>query len=133
MPLVLAGKAQNAVEETYFAERIRPLVDGNFVTYVGLVDHRRKNELLGGAAALLFPIQGEEAFGLAMIEAMAVWHAGRRLGAVFGRRDHRSRQDRSVCGFGRGTGGRGSAGRGIGPANRSQQRRESLQPPPHGR
>jgi glycosyltransferase involved in cell wall biosynthesis len=71
MPLVLAGKPQNAEEETYFAAKIRPLVDGDSVTYVGPVDHRQKNELLGGAAALLFPIQGEEAFGLAMIEAMA--------------------------------------------------------------
>ena len=71
MPLVLAGKPQNAEEERYFAEQVRPSVDGHSVSYVGPVDHRQKNELLSGAAALLFPIQGEEAFGLAMIEAMA--------------------------------------------------------------
>jgi glycosyltransferase involved in cell wall biosynthesis len=71
MPLVLAGKPQNAEEETYFAEKVRPLVDGKNVTYIGPVNHRQKNEFLRGAAALVFPIQGEEAFGLAMIEAMA--------------------------------------------------------------
>jgi glycosyltransferase involved in cell wall biosynthesis len=71
MPLILAGRPQNAEEEAYFAEQVRPLIDGKNIRYIGPVNHREKNELLGGAAALLFPIQGEEAFGLAMIEAMA--------------------------------------------------------------
>jgi len=71
MPLVLAGKPQNAEEECYFARDVLPHVDGKNVVHVGAVNHRQKNELLGAAAALLFPIQGEEAFGLAMIEAMA--------------------------------------------------------------
>jgi glycosyltransferase involved in cell wall biosynthesis len=71
LPLILAGKPQNGEEEIYFAEKVRPLVDGTNVTYIGPVNHRQKNELLRGAAALLFPIQGEEAFGLAMVEAMA--------------------------------------------------------------
>jgi glycosyltransferase involved in cell wall biosynthesis len=35
------------------------------------VNHAQKNELLRHAAALLFPIQWEEPFGLVMIEAMA--------------------------------------------------------------
>jgi glycosyltransferase involved in cell wall biosynthesis len=71
VPLVLAGNPQNAEEETYFAEKIRPLVDGKNVICIGPVNHHQKNELLRLAGALLFPIQGEEAFGLAMIEAMA--------------------------------------------------------------
>jgi glycosyltransferase involved in cell wall biosynthesis len=71
VPLVLAGVPQNSGEETYFAERVRPLVDGTNVSYVGAVDHAQKNELLGRAAALLFPIQGVESFGVAMVEAMA--------------------------------------------------------------
>jgi glycosyltransferase involved in cell wall biosynthesis len=71
MPLVLAGKPQNADEEAYFAQQIQPLIDGTDVRYVGPVNHRQKNEFLGGAAVLLFPVRGEEAFGLAMIEAMA--------------------------------------------------------------
>jgi glycosyltransferase involved in cell wall biosynthesis len=71
LPLVLAGKPQNAEEELYFAREVRPLIDGNAVRYAGPVNHAQKVELLRGAAALLFPIRGEEAFGLAMVEAMA--------------------------------------------------------------
>jgi glycosyltransferase involved in cell wall biosynthesis len=71
MRLILAGQPQNAEEEVYFAEKIKPLIDGTQVIYLGPVDHQRKNQLLKNAAALLFPIQGEEAFGLAMVEAMA--------------------------------------------------------------
>jgi glycosyltransferase involved in cell wall biosynthesis len=38
---------------------------------VGPVNHEQKNELLRNAAALVFPIQWAEPFGLVMIEAMA--------------------------------------------------------------
>jgi len=41
------------------------------VTYLGPVDDVRKNELLGRAAALLMPIECQEAFGIVMAEAMA--------------------------------------------------------------
>jgi glycosyltransferase involved in cell wall biosynthesis len=71
LPLVLAGAPQNAEERAYFEAEIAPRVDGRRVEWVGRVDQRRKQELLKEAAALLFPIQGDEAFGLAMIEAMA--------------------------------------------------------------
>ncbi len=71
LPIVLAGRPQNADEELYFTRVIRPLIDGNSVRYAGPVNHAQKVELLRGAAALLFPIRGEEAFGLAMVEAMA--------------------------------------------------------------
>jgi glycosyltransferase involved in cell wall biosynthesis len=71
MPIMLAGKPQNAAEEKYFTTEIKPLINGTSVTYVGAVNHQEKNELLKNAAALLFPIQGEEAFGIIMIEAMA--------------------------------------------------------------
>jgi glycosyltransferase involved in cell wall biosynthesis len=71
MRLVLAGRPQNAEEEVYFTQKVKPMIDGTAVTYIGPVDHQRKNQLLKNAAALLFPIQGEEAFGLAMVEAMA--------------------------------------------------------------
>jgi glycosyltransferase involved in cell wall biosynthesis len=71
LPLVLAGAPQNADEERYFAERVRPHVDGQQVRYVGAADFAAKVELLRSAAALLFPIQGSEAFGLVMVEAMA--------------------------------------------------------------
>ncbi len=71
MPIVLAGVPQNSAEEHYFAEKIRPLVDGERVQWLGAADFSRKNALLRDAAALVFPIQWDEPFGLVMIEAMA--------------------------------------------------------------
>jgi glycosyltransferase involved in cell wall biosynthesis len=71
MPIVLAGQPQNAKEEAYFKELIEPLIDGESVRCIGPVNHAQKCELLRHAAALLFPIQWEEPFGLVMIEAMA--------------------------------------------------------------
>jgi hypothetical protein len=50
---------------------VAPHVDGRQILYAGEADHAGKVALLGGARALLFPIQWEEPFGLVMIEAMA--------------------------------------------------------------
>ena len=71
MRLVIAGKPQNSAEERYFAEEIKPLIDGEQVRWIGPVNHAQKNELLRHASALLFPVQWDEPFGLVMIEAMA--------------------------------------------------------------
>jgi len=71
MPIVLAGQPQNENERRYFHAEIEPLLDGKAVHWIGPVNHTQKNELLRNAAALLFPIQWEEPFGLVMIEAMA--------------------------------------------------------------
>ncbi len=71
MPIVLAGQAQSKKEEAYFETEIAPLIDGEMVRYIGPVDHGQKCELLRNAAALVFPIQWAEPFGLVMIEAMA--------------------------------------------------------------
>ena len=71
MPIVIAGQPQNAGERTYFHEKIEPLIDGDRVRWIGPVNHPQKNELLRHAAALIFPIQWDEPFGLVMIEAMA--------------------------------------------------------------
>ena len=71
MPIVLAGQPLDEAERIYFREKIEPLIDGDKVVYIGQADHPQKCALLRGAAALLFPIQAEEAFGLVMIEAMA--------------------------------------------------------------
>ncbi|MDB6154866.1 MAG: hypothetical protein JWL90_3319 [Chthoniobacteraceae bacterium] len=71
MPIVLAGQPQNASEAHYFNEEIKPLIDGVQVRWIGPVNHPQKNEFLRNAAALLFPIQWDEPFGLVMIEAMA--------------------------------------------------------------
>jgi len=70
IPLKIAGEVQPMFQE-YFDTQIRPHVDGTFIEYIGPADLAAKNELLGNAMALLFPIQWEEPFGLVMIEAMA--------------------------------------------------------------
>lgn len=67
--LVLAGKVAEGSEE-YFEREVRPHL-GAGVEWRENVSGRAKAELLAGAAAMLFPIQWEEPFGLAMVEAMA--------------------------------------------------------------
>jgi glycosyltransferase involved in cell wall biosynthesis len=71
MRIVVAGQPQQRKEEAYFETEIKPLIDGEQVRYIGPVNHEQKNELLRNAAALIFPVQWEEPFGLVMIEAMA--------------------------------------------------------------
>ena len=50
---------------------VAPLLDHPLIDFVGEIDDQAKVEFLGGALALLFPIDWPEPFGLAMIEAMA--------------------------------------------------------------
>jgi glycosyltransferase involved in cell wall biosynthesis len=70
--LILAGnQASGGAEAAYFRQEIAPALDGEQITYVGPVDDEAKNRLLGSAAALLFPIEWKEAFGIVMAEAMA--------------------------------------------------------------
>jgi glycosyltransferase involved in cell wall biosynthesis len=45
-------------------------VDGAQIVYAGEADHRQKVALLGGARALLYPVQAGEPFGLVIAEAM---------------------------------------------------------------
>jgi len=70
VPLRIAAKI-DPVDRHYFAEHVRPLLDPPLIEFVGEVDERRKRDLLGGARALLFPIDWPEPFGLVMIEALA--------------------------------------------------------------
>lgn len=70
MPLRLAGKVDRQDESrTYFEEMIEPRLKGS-ISWVEDVGGEEKAALLAGASAMLFPIQWEEPFGLAMIEAM---------------------------------------------------------------
>lgn len=71
LPIVLAGKPQDQAEGVYFEREIKPLINGQDVMYVGPVNQEQKRAFLSSAAALLFPIQWEEPFGIVMIEAMA--------------------------------------------------------------
>lgn len=70
IPLKIAAKIDRADRE-YFEREIAALLDHPLVEYIGEVDDRQKNELLGGALALLFPIDWPEPFGLVMIESIA--------------------------------------------------------------
>lgn len=57
MPLKIAAKV-DAVDRTYFAETIEPLLRGPFVEYVGEIGDGEKDEFLGNAYALLFRSTG---------------------------------------------------------------------------
>jgi len=70
MPLKLAAKVDRA-DRRYFKRVIEPLLAESHVDWVGEITDRDKNEFLGSAYALLFPIDWPEPFGLVMIEAMA--------------------------------------------------------------
>jgi glycosyltransferase involved in cell wall biosynthesis len=70
LPLRIAAKVDEA-DEAYFTEEVRPLLDGPGVEFVGEIGQDLMGAFLGGAAALLFPIDWPEPFGLVMIEAMA--------------------------------------------------------------
>ena len=70
MPLRIAAKVDDA-DRRYFHERIEPLLDDPLVEFVGEIGDAGKARFLGDAAALLFPIDWPEPFGLVMIEAMA--------------------------------------------------------------
>lgn len=71
MPIRLAGTPQGKSEKQYFDETIKPLIDDESVIYLGSVSQEEKIKLLSQAAAVLFPIQWDEHFGLVMIESMA--------------------------------------------------------------
>ena len=68
--LKIAAKV-DAADATYFRDVIKPMLAGPSTDFVGEIGDAEKNELLGGASALLFPIDWPEPFGLVMIEAMA--------------------------------------------------------------
>lgn len=70
MPLKIAAKIAED-DRSYFKKVVRPLLDDPLIEYVGEVDERGKGEFLAAAAALLFPIDWPEPFGLVQIEAMA--------------------------------------------------------------
>jgi glycosyltransferase involved in cell wall biosynthesis len=70
VPLKIAAKVDEN-DRDYYESVVKPLIDPPHVEYIGEVDERGKSEFLGGARALLFPIDWPEPFGLAMIEALA--------------------------------------------------------------
>lgn len=70
LPLRIAAKV-DAVDQAYFEQVVRPLLGHPLVEFIGEIDERGKDDFLGQAMALLFPIDWPEPFGLVMIESMA--------------------------------------------------------------
>ena len=68
--LRIAAKVDPA-DRDYFEREIRHLLEHPLIEYIGEIDEAQKDDVLGGAAALLFPIDWPEPFGLVMIEALA--------------------------------------------------------------
>ena len=68
--LKMAAKVDNA-DRAYFEAEIEPRMRHPLVEFVGEIGDAEKSAFLGGADALLFPIDWPEPFGLVMIEAMA--------------------------------------------------------------
>ncbi|HEX5169682.1 MAG TPA: glycosyltransferase family 4 protein [Cyclobacteriaceae bacterium] len=65
--LRMAGLIQ---DENYFNTQIKPHIDNDRVVYLGNAAPAMRNELLGGARALLHSIFFDEPFGLSVVEAM---------------------------------------------------------------
>lgn len=65
-PLRIAGIIQ---DQAYFDEKIKPFLKGD-ISFIGHVGPVERNELLGGAIALLHPISFNEPFGLSVAESM---------------------------------------------------------------
>src|SRR5260370_29216180 len=68
--LKIAAKIDR-VDRYYFNKHIKHLLNEPFIEFIGEVGHAEKNKLLGGASALLFPIDWPEPFGLVIIEVLA--------------------------------------------------------------
>ena len=69
IPLKVAAKV-DPVDVDYF-KQLEPLLSDPLVEFIGEIDDSRKQEFLGQALGLLFPIDWPEPFGLVMIEAFA--------------------------------------------------------------
>jgi glycosyltransferase involved in cell wall biosynthesis len=83
VPLLIAAKMREAPEKAYFEAEVRPLLGGD-IEFIGEVGGADKQRLLGGARALLNPIDWAEPFGMVMLEALACGTpvVGRRAGAA---------------------------------------------------
>ncbi len=80
-PIKLAAKTE-PLNACYFRETIEPLLRDEGVDFLGELNDVEKNDFLGNAEALLFPVAWPEPFGIVMIEAMAcgtpviAWNCG---------------------------------------------------------
>lgn len=70
MKLKIAAKVDK-IDADYFETTIRPLLNDPQIEFLGEIGYPDKGKFLGNAAALIFPVNWPEPFGLVMIEAMA--------------------------------------------------------------
>lgn len=70
LPIRIAAKVDPA-DVAYYEAVVKPMMSHPLVEYVGEIGEHEKDEFLGNAMALLFPIDWPEPFGLVMIEALA--------------------------------------------------------------
>ena len=70
VPLRIAAKVDK-VDQDYFDEVIKPMLDHPLIEFIGEVDERAKVDFMGNALATIFPIDWREPFGLVMIESMS--------------------------------------------------------------
>ena len=71
-------------DERYFNELVAPHIDGDAVEFLGEVRGARRDEVLGGATALVHMTTRPERFGLTLVEAMACGTPvlGARMGSI---------------------------------------------------
>lgn len=70
IPLKIAAKVDRE-DQAYYDAVIKPRIDGRLVEYIGEIGDHEKSDFLGGALAMLFPIDWPEPFGIAPVEAWA--------------------------------------------------------------
>jgi len=71
MPLRQAGNPEAQRDWEYYEQAVKPLLAEPGIEYLGELADEDKNAVMAGAAALLFPIDWPEPFGLVMVEALA--------------------------------------------------------------
>ncbi|MEX2430987.1 MAG: glycosyltransferase family 4 protein, partial [Dehalococcoidia bacterium] len=73
MRLVLVGPVTHYIpwSAAYYAEQVQPHVDGDRVVHYPELPNSAVLDLVGRAKGFLFPLQWDEPFGLAAVEAMA--------------------------------------------------------------
>lgn len=65
--LIISGIIQ---DQNYFAEKVEPFINNDDIVFVGSSGPQKRDKLLGGAYALLHPINFAEPFGLSAAESM---------------------------------------------------------------
>lgn len=65
--LIISGLIQ---DQQYFDQKVEPFINDDDIIFVGNSGPAERNALLGGAFALLHPIDFEEPFGLSVVESM---------------------------------------------------------------